>query len=308
MTPEERRKLPIEAKESYKWLTGLGTALTFVPAGTQAIGVGDSEADIFELFHYAIHTLHTDLLVRAAQDRAVCDAEMGHLWATLRQQPLAGELQVTVAKREDKPARTANVSVRYTPITLKAPQHLRAKLGNLAMHAVLVEENAPPTGVEPLCWLLLTTVPVLSFADAIERIEWYCCRWQIEVYHKVLKSGCRVEKAQLATTDRLLPLLALLSIIAWRLFWLTFMARHDPDAPCTTMLADHEWQALYAFTHKTTTPPTQPPTVRQAVLWIAQLGGFLARRRDGPPGVTVVWRGWQRLSDISSSWLIFHPD
>lgn len=306
LSPEERRKLPIEEKESYKWLSGLRTALTFVPTGTQAIGVGDSEADIFELFAYAIHTLHTDLLVRAAQDRSLCNEETGRLWATLSKQPVAGELEVAVAKREDKPARTAKVSVRFAAVTLKAPQHLRKKLDNLPMYAILVQESAPPTDVEPLCWLLLTTLPVLCLADAVQCIEWYCRRWQIEVYHKVLKSGCRVEKAQLATTDRLLPLLTLLSIIAWRLFWLTFVARTDPDAPCTTILAHHEWRALYAFTNKTTDPPAHPPTVRQAVLWIAQLGGFLARRRDGPPGVTVIWRGWQRLADLSSAWLLFH--
>ena len=137
-----------------------------------------------------------------------------------------------------------------------------------------------PAGVEsPIQWLLLTSVPVSSLADAMERIEWYRLRWQIEVYHKVLKSGCRVEQAQLATRERLLPYIALCSIIAFRLFWMTMVARHDPDAPATVVLADHEWQALYAFHHKTNRVPDQPPSVAQVTTWIAQLGGFFSQKR-----------------------------
>lgn len=306
MTPDERRKVPIEEKESNKWLMALSQALEYLPEGTQMVTVGDSEADIFELFDRA-RTLHTDLLIRAGQDRCVCEPEIGHLWAVLDKVPCAGYRKVQVPKRNHEPARQAIVSVRYSPITLKAPQHLRKRMANLDLYAVLVQEENPPEGVTALCWLLLTTVPVLCWADALERIEWYCQRWQIEIYHKVLKSGCQVEKSQLATADRLFPLLALFSIIAWRLFWMTYIARHAPDAPCTTVLAEHEWRALYTFTHKSSPPPAQVPTVREAILWIAKLGGFLARRSDGPPGVTVVWRGWQRLSDISSAWLIFHP-
>jgi hypothetical protein len=116
-----------------------------------------------------------------------------------------------------------------------------------------------------------------------------------------------VEKAQLATAERLRPLIALYSIIAWRLFWLTQIGRDTPNAPCTQVLSEPEWQALYAFTHKTDRLPEKPPTVRTATRWIAQLGGFLARRHDGEPGITVIWRGWQRLADITASWLIFHP-
>ncbi len=150
-------------------------------------------------------------------------------------------------------------------------------------------------------------MPVTSFADAQERLAWYGLRWHIEVYHKVLKSGCRVEQSQLATVERLLPYLALCSIIAWRLFWMTLVARHEPDAPCTLVLAEPEWQALYAFHHKTKTLPPAPPTVQEVVLWMAMLGGFLARKGDGSPGVTVLWRDWQRLSDITAAWLVFHP-
>lgn len=305
-TAEERRKLPIEEKESHKWLVGLRESVQQKPEQTQLITVGDSEADIFELFDCARH-LETDLLVRAGQDRSVCEPEVGRLWATLEAQPVAGHLDVHVPKREQHPARDTTVAVRYMSLSLQAPKHLRATLGPVALYGILVQEVDPPAGVEALCWLLLTTVPVSCFDDAVERIDWYCHRWQIEILHKILKSGCRIEALQLASDDRLKPLIALYSIIAWRLFWVTFLARTQPHAPATTILAPHELQALYHFHHRRPLPPEVTPTVQQATRWIAQLGGFLNRKGDGHPGVTVMWRGWQRLADIADAFLAFLP-
>lgn len=306
LTPEARRKLPIEEKESYKWLVGLRESIKDKPAQTRLITVGDSEADLFELFHEA-DQLKTDLLIRAGQNRSVCAPEVSRLWPLLEKQPIAGELTVHVAKREEQPAREAVVTVRYMSLSLKAPAHLRQRMGPLALYGILVHEADPPPTVEPLCWLLLTTVPVNTFAEAVERTGWYCHRWQIEILHKILKSGCRIEQAQLAAVDRLKPLIALYTIIAWRLFWLTFLARTTPDALATAILAPHELSALYQFLHHRPLPDTLLPTVHQATRWIAQLGGFLNRKRDGEPGVTVIWRGWQRLADIADAFLAFHP-
>lgn len=306
MTPDERRKLPIAEKESYKWLVALSESVQQKPANTQLITVGDSEADIFELFTH-VRTLETDLLIRAGQNRTLSEPEVGLLWPVLEKQPLVGHLEVHLAKRHNQPARTATVAVRYTSLTLKAPQHLRPHMGPLALYGILVQEVDPPADVEPLCWLLLTTVPVTAFDDAVECISWYCRRWQIEILHKILKSGCRIEAAQLASNQRLMPMIALFSIIAWRLFWLTFLARTDPHAPAATILAPHELQALYTFLHKQPLPDSLQPTVHQATIWIARLGGFLNRKSDGPPGVTVIWRGWQRLADISDTFLAFRP-
>lgn len=303
---DERRKLPIEEKESYKWLVALSESVAHTPADTQLITVGDSEADIFELFNHA-RQLETDLLIRAGQNRSVCEPEVGLLWSVLEKEPLAGHLGVHVSKRPKQPARDAKVSVRYMSLSLKPPQHLRKAMGPMPLYGLLVQEVDPPADVEPLCWLLLTTVPVCTFDDAVERIEWYCRRWQIEILHKILKSGCHIEDAQLDSDTRLKPMIALYTIIAWRLFWLTFLSRTEPDAPASTILADHELQALYHFCHKQPLPDSLNPTVHQATRWIAQLGGFLNRKGDGEPGVTVIWRGWQRLQDISDAFLAFHP-
>lgn len=306
MTADERRKLPIEAKESYKWLVALNESVKHKPATTQLITVGDAEADIFELFHHACK-LETDLLIRAGQNRAVSEPEVGLLWPVLEKQPIAGHLKVHVAKRPEQPAREATVAVRYTSLTLRPPQHLRKPMKPLSLSAVLVQEVDPSAMIDPLCWLLLTTVPVGSFDDAVERIQWYCQRWQIEILHKILKSGCRIEQAQLTSDQRLKPMIALFSIIAWRLFWLTFLARTDSQAPASTILAPHELESLYCFLHKQPMPDSLRPTVHHATRWIARLGGFLARKRDGEPGVTVIWRGWQRLADISAAFLAFRP-
>jgi len=310
LTAEARRKLPIEEKESYKWLVALSESVKHKPANTHLITVGDAEADIYELFHHA-DQLETDLLIRAGQNRALCEPEAtpeAHLlWPVLEKQPIVGHLKVHVTKRQAQPAREALVTVRYTSLTLRPPQHLRTQMKPLSLYGVLVQEVDPPAAVDPLCWLLLTTVPVDSFDDAVERIRWYCQRWQIEILHKILKSGCRIEQAQLASDQRLMPMIALFSIIAWRLFWLTFLARTDPQAPASTILAPHELDALYTFIHKQPMPDALLPTVHQATLWIARLGGFLARKRDGEPGVTVIWRGWQRLADIAAAFLAFRP-
>lgn len=153
-----------------------------------------------------------------------------------------------------------------------------------------VEETAP-SGVEPLEWLLLSSCEVKDEAGALEKLEWYGCRWgiEVEVWHKVLKSGCRIEARQLARGERLERALAVYSVIAWRLIYATMLARAIPDAPCTLLLEQEEWEALYCTIHKVPTPPNKVPTLQQAVRWIGELGGFLGCNCDGEPGVTVMW-------------------
>jgi len=306
LTREERRKQPIAEKESYKWLQALTQVMTIVPAGTQVVHVGDSESDVYELFLHA-QAAKSDLLLRAAQDRKVAAPEVGLLWKTMNHLPVQGRRTLSLPKRNQQAARTAELTIRFAPLTLNPPVREGVKLPPFSLYAILVQEETPPPDVKPVEWLLLTTVAVETVGDAQERIDWYCQRWQIEIYHKTLKSGCRIEASQLETAQRLMRLVALYSLVAWRLLWLTHMARHEPEAPCTQVLAEHEWRALYAHFKRSSTPPARPPTLAEALLWIARLGGFLARRGDGSPGVTVIWRGWQRLNDIADTWLIFNP-
>jgi hypothetical protein len=122
----------------------------------------------------------------------------------------------------------------------------------------------------------------------------------------VLKDGCRAEERQFEEAENIQRYLALDSVVSWRVLYLTMIGRQMPDLPCSAILEAHEWQALYCFIHKTSKPPDQPPSLRQATRWIGKLGGFMGRKGDGEPGATVLWRGLQRLYDISETWLIFH--
>lgn len=150
--------------------------------------------------------------------------------------------------------------------------------------------------------MLLTNLPVRSFDEAYEKVLWYCLRWRIEMYYKVLKSGFRVEACRLGHAERLARYLTVMSIVAWRLFMITLIARTNPTTPCTKLLADHEWQVLFLKVNKNKKLPKKPPVIGEVVIWVARLGGFLARKGDGPPGTITLWRGWKRLADLTEGW------
>lgn len=308
--PTKRAKQrPMSEKESQKWLTALRETVSITPSEIRLVTIADREADIFEFLAEA-EDLQAEYVIRAAQDRRV-GGDIALLWAHMAKQEVVGTITVAVTARGNKPARQADVQVRYAHLTLQPPQRGADDPGvwlePLELWALWVHEDAAPDGVEPLDWLLLTNVPIQTWQDATERIGWYCLRWLIESWHKILKSGCTIEDCRLETAERLLPYLTLMSIIAWRLFWLTHINRQAPDASCTIILADHEWKALYIAIHRRANLPSTPPTVRQAVRWIAQLGGFLGRKGDGEPGITTIWRGWSRLTDMADVYLITHP-
>jgi Transposase Tn5 dimerisation domain len=175
------------------------------------------------------------------------------------------------------------------------------------MWAIWLHEDAPPQKVEPIDWLLLTNVAIATWQDTTERIGWYCVRPGIEAWHKIVKSGWAVEDCRLADAEWLKPYPTLMGISAWRLLWLTHINRQMPEAPCTAILAEHKWKALYTTIHRTPDLPASVPSVRQAVRWIARLGGFLGRNGDGEPGITTIWRGWSRLADMANMYLVMHP-
>lgn len=295
-----RRQRAIAEKESCKWLRSLAAvneARHECPA-THFISVGDREADVYDLF-VSERAEGVDLLVRAAWDRRVAHEER-YLWATVLAQPVAEIYAVHVPRQGAQLARTAVLTLRFGAVELCPPGHRRSeRLPAVTIWAVHVVEEYPPTGVEPLEWLLLTTCPVRSAAHAQERVEWYACRFGIEVWHKVLKSGCRIEARQFESAARLQRCLTLFSVIAWRIVYATLLSRTLPELPCTVLLALEEWQALYCATHHTPIPPPTPPTLHEAVHWIARLGGFLGRSGDGEPGVTVLWRGFQHLAELT---------
>ena len=303
----QRKKRPIEEKESFKWLKGLRASLKGLPAQVCLVTVADREADIFDFFLDA-ETHETQVLVRAAWNRRLTDPP-GYLWDQVARTSVRGRFTVEVGRAKDRLPREATVAVRFTPVTVRPPRHRLHEPGlyPLPLYAIEVREEDPPPGVEPLHWLLLTNRAVQSLNEAQRCVRWYGLRWLVERYHFVLKSGCRIEERQFETAERLKRCLGVYAIVAWRLLWLTYQARITPEAPCTVALETHEWQALYCYIHRTSILPAEPPSLNQAVRWIAQLGGFLGRTHDDEPGVKVLWRGWQRLHDITETWLLIHP-
>ena len=171
--------------------------------------------------------------------------------------------------------------------------------------AVLAQEIDPPEGVEPLEWMLLTTVEVKHKDDAFQRLSWYARRWGIEVYHRILKSGCCVEERQLENSRRLTNCLAIDLIVAWRIFHMVAMGEQTPDVPCTIYFTPSEWRALATFVLKTKVPPRHPPNLNEAVRMLATLGGHLGRKHDGHPGAEVLWRGMARLADIDAAYKLY---
>ncbi len=155
-------------------------------------------------------------------------------------------------------------------------------------------------------WILLTNININNFEEAVEKIQWYCLRWRIEVFHKILKSGLKVEECRLQTADRLIRFLTIMSIIAWRIFFITLVARTNPNLSYTVILTDDEWKVLYTKMLKTKDYPEIPPPIREIVRWIAKLGGFLARKNDLEPGPIALWKGWKRLFDLAEGWRLAH--
>lgn len=304
---QRRRQRETKDKESQRWLTALAASQAVVPEAVSVVTVADSEADIYDLFALERRP-GSHLLIRGTHNRRV-DHTARYLWAAVRQSPERGQYRLALRRKEGQAARTATLQVRYVSLEIQPPRHhlQRGVLSPVPLQVILVEERTAPPGVTPICWLLLTSLPVESLTDALRYVRWYSYRWLIERYHFVLKSGCRLEKLQLEEAERIQRALATYGIVAWRLLWLTYEARQNPDAACDGVLEAHEWQSLYSKIHQTSHPPATPPTLRQAVRWIAQLGGFLGRKHDGEPGVQTIWLGLRRLSDIAAMWQLLRP-
>ena len=165
---------------------------------------------------------------------------------------------------------------------------------SVTVTAVYAQESQPPAGETALEWMLLTNLPVDHFAAAQRLIGWYQARWEIEVYVRILKQGCRIEDLRLETAKRLERCIAVYLIVAWRLHYLTQIARSHATAPCTPAFGPAEWQTIYVL-QKKQAPPKQPPSLRMTVRMLARLGGFLARKGDGEPGPETLWRGFKVL-------------
>jgi len=318
---DRQRKTPIEEKESFRWLEGMRAAREVAEGcpQTTCICIADSEADVYELFCESQATSRGDLhlLVRACKNRITCDPRANLLDAA-RSTPCLLRFSVNVSARTAKPmmekhkrhatrdARIAEIEVRATTVTVRPAYRVGRKLPEVTLNIVLAEETNPPNGAIPVQWLLVTTLPI-DHAEQVQKIvSYYTIRWQIEIYFRTLKSGCRIEDRQFETLERILNCLAVYMIISWKVMYLCRLGRECPDISCEFIFEPSEWKSVYMIVRKKE-PPTNPPSLNEMVRMVASLGGYVIRPKTHP-GPQTLWFGLQRVHDLSSAWETFGPD
>jgi hypothetical protein len=295
---EHTAKRKLRDRESQLWLHGI-EATGHPPQGCRWVDVGDRGADIYEGMVAAQSQGH-DFVFRLTQNRHVWltpeRGEFTKLRDSARVLASQGRDVVDIPGRGGRAARQANVELAATPVWIPAPSGTRQRFAQPVVSGwvVRVWEAKPPAGVEGLEWILITSVPTQTIEELCTRRDWYACRWMIEVFHDIEKNGCSEEDRRFETAPRMEACLAILSVVAVRIFQLRTALVSQPNEPAEQVASQQEIQVLRRFVkHKNGTF-----TVRDFVRGVASLGGFLGRKGDGNPGVKALWRGYQRLQDL----------
>lgn len=310
---QQRRNLPIEEKESFRWLNGyrLASQLSRDCPDTQLISVADCEADIYDIFvEHERHSHPVDFVIRAKVNRSTPDRDpqAGEaVYRKVRDEVAGSTVRTTrtiqLPRTPKRKAREAKLEIRAIQVNVKPP-HARSYLPSVTYNVVLVEEvNGPDDGTD-VSWLLITTLPIDTVDDVLRVVDYYVARWTIEVYFRVLKTGCQVEEIQLETVHRLKNCLAFYKIIAWRVMYLTHMNRECPSLPCDTVFDDAEWKSVWLITKKEELPSVSP-TLSEFMPLLAGLGGYNNRPSEPPPGPQVIWSGLRRMIDFAIAWTAF---
>ncbi len=303
----KRKELPIEQKESMKWLRSFQrvSEIQRLCPDTMLVSIGDRESDIYELFQEALKEPGgPKLLVRAEKSRNR-KVEQEILWEYMSRQDIAGSLQIHVPRRGNRKARDAWVDLRFAEVELNPPRRLSSSSPVRVWAVYLLEQGDSVAENSPIEWMLITTAEVKDVKDATKRVEWYSGRWGIEVYHRTLKSGCRIKNRQLGTAESLEASLGVDMVVAWRIYHMTMLGREMPDAPCTVFFKDVEWKALYCYVNKTPIAPDEPLSLNETIRMVGRIGGHLGRKSDGMPGTQTLWRGLQRLDTATEMYIIF---
>lgn len=321
-----RKRLPVEEKESWRWVSGYRRTCELARRlpECEVFSISDREGDIFEIYQewmLAGEGPRAEWIIRACQDRALVgmtEDEPSKLFAALEAAPLVGEIEyevrATTGTRKVKgntvatsrSARRVRQEIRVMGVTPRPPHRKGAGLEEVSFHAVLAQEVDPPAGEEPVRWLLLTSKEVSTLEDARRILDLYMKRWSIEVFHKVLKTGCRVESMQLKTAPALINALMIYTVIAWRILYLTHLGRECPDLPCGTVFEEAEWKATCAVVKRK--KELGEPSLTEFIGIVGKLGGHLGRKSDGPPGPQSIWQGLTRVRDFACAWHAFYGE
>jgi hypothetical protein len=287
-------RIPIEKKESIRWLENLKQSTQLLDHPGRCIHVGDRESDIYELF-CAAQEIGTHFLIRTCVNRLAGDGN--HTIADEMDEVAVKGLHHIEVRDSDGDADEAVLEIRYRKIRVLPPIGKQNRYPALTLTVIHAEERGTPKNRKKIDWKLITDLPVRSRTDVIEKLELYALRWKIEVFHKILKSGCKAEESKLRTAQRLTNLISLFCVLSWRIFWITMLNRSAPDGPPTLALTATEIGVLDCLVNDK--PKARRKTLSHYLIKIARLGGYLARASDPPPGNTVMWRGLSRLTDIA---------
>jgi hypothetical protein len=307
-SPKENRAafdIPIEEKKTFVWIEHYRELIevsAHMPH-TRLINICDREADFFEMFDEQRKSPRVELLVRAKYNRNITK-EPFKLFAAVRESEVQSRVRVHIPRqsarpkkskqkaRPKRPGRTTDMAVRYMRVQLR-PAHYHADkepIDSWVIHAL--EENPPPKA-KAIEWFLLTTVDIRLAKDAEQCLRWYCLRWRIEDWHRVLKTGCRIEKLAHDTAERLRRAIAINLVIAWRIMLMTLLGRETPELPAEVLFSDIELRTLRAFSKKNALKP--PSLLGEAVRLVAKIGGYLGRNNDPPPGHQLLWYGYREF-------------
>ncbi len=304
----KRAKKPIEEKESFRWLESyrLSNEIAKDLPSTKVINVSDREGDIYEIFTEAnkgTASNQAEWLIRASQNRRLegTNKKLKEKVKTLKK---VGTVEFELTGRGKKKARKVKQTVRAGKVSLTPPKRPDKELPPVEINVVYCKETRPPKGEAAIEWILLTSIPVESNEKAIEIIKWYLGRWEIEIFFKILKTGCEVEELQMQEFDRIMNCLSLYMIVAWRILYVTMIGRACPEVRCDFVFSEAEWQAVHAISTKKKAPKIPPP-LNKLIKMIAMLGGHLGRKHDGPPGIKAMWVGLQRMRDFALAWKIY---
>jgi len=288
-------RVPIEEKESIRWLQNLSEATKLLSAPDRCIHIGDRESDIYELFCTA-KELNTHFVFRTCVDRLAGDGE--HTVEDEMQEADCKGLHRIEVRDKKGDTREAVLELKYRRIRILPPIGKQKRYPPLDLTVIHACERDAPAGCEPIDWKLLTDLPVRTRVEAIEKLNWYALRWKIETFHKIMKSGCKAEESKLRTAERLVNLIATLCIMSWRIFWMTMVNRSAPDAAPGVALTKLEIELLDRLVKDKDPRSSKRKTLTDYLTKVARLGGYLARKNDPPPGNMVMWRGLARLTDI----------
>ena len=287
-------RVPIEGKESMRWLDNLRQSTELLGDPACCFHICDREGDIWELFCLA-RELDTHFLVRRFANRLAEDG-FHTVASVMAEEKVRGLHRIAVCDDKGKPG-IAQVELSYRRMTIRPPIAKQKRYPSLMLTVLHAREPEEPVGRPRIDWKLITDLPVDGHDDTLEKLQWYAMRWKIEVFHKILKSGCRAEQARLRTAERLVKLLAVFCILSWRVFWLTMLNRVEPDLEPALVLTKLETQILDRLIPDPTAHPSPAKTLSIYLTKIARLGGY--RAKDPPPGNIVMWRGLSRLNDIA---------